>query len=381
MSEITPLRIGLEPSKPGLELRQIHEHGDALTFVREAQSNYERIEAFDVDDYEKLAELHKSSVVDLDPGQEMHFGIWDKEIFKGGISLLPYGNETELKFWLDEYAMGDGVATAALNGLVSHLEREGRLGEFNIIADIDKSNKRAIKTLRLADFIETESSDDEIQFIPIRSASASEIEFGGAVLSSHELLEFANELMYKAPEVNYFDSVAGSGCEARVRIDTDLTTVPGEVAVKFIVTEFVERKTDKSHKSHKPKKEVGDSSEIYFRRDDKYRYKLETSFSIDTSSAKIHNFAISMVVINRETGIVEARALDSYLQDTEQGPIVSKSSHTLANNKSKKSKKPNIEFTENTVLKELEEQVGLVMTHEHLDYLIKILANIRIKEA
>lgn len=360
MTERPPLKVDLGQFKSGYELRQVHEHGDALEFVREAQTNDSRIEEFDdfdVDDYDALIDLHKGEVAELKPDNEIHFGIWNENIFKGGISLLPNSKDHKvyLKFWLDKYAEGEGVATAALNGLVVHLDKERKLEAFNIVANIDSRNARAIRTLELAYFMEKWRDEDEVEFAPIWSIDAQDIELSGAVSKSNELLEFAYELMYNEPDAKYFDSKTEDGSKARVRIDSDFDTIPGDILIKFTVDEI----------NH----------------DDRYRYKLKTTFSIDPG-ADIYNFSRSIEVINRESGAIETRTLDSYLGSSRQSPAVSKNNPTVGKKrKTKKVKKFDLEMISDTHAKQLDDHLGLVMTEQHLNYLIGILANIKIKES
>jgi RimJ/RimL family protein N-acetyltransferase len=383
MTERPPLRIGLDQFKPGYELRQVHEQGDVLEFIREAQGNSERIEEFDwldIDEYTALVEL-SSQFTELSPKVGVHFGIWNEDIFKGGISLLPSKDENDedvyLKFWLEQYSVGDGVATAALNGLVTHLEKEGKLYGYNIVADIDTRNTRAIKTLQLAHFIEQWRTEDEIQFTPIWSTSAYDIDQSGVVLSSQEILEFANELMIRNPSANFFESMTGSGNKARIRIDTDSKAVPNDILLKVTVSEFINQKNKKTDI------EQGDATkDSEFVKDDRYIYKLMTTFSIDTS-AKIDNFDRSMVVAERDSGITISRSLDSYLDEKKLGRTDTATDNQQGNSKSKNAKKAPayaIDFMHTDDLNELEQHFGISMTREHLDYLIKIFANVKVKK-
>lgn len=364
MSAREPLSINLDQFKPGYTLRQIYREEDALEFVKEIKTNADYIEEhdwIDTDEYEALLNLHGQDMPLLTPGDEIHFGIWDGDICKGGISLLPdaHEGETEIKFWVDKLATGDGVACAALNGLVSYLWKNGKLAHFNIIADVDAENEKALKTLRNAYFIETSHEDDEIRFIPVLSADKESIHNSRKEIISTELLRLALEIAETEETFHVYMGEERSPSRINVIAHPQENTVDIEVFEPIDAMEF----------------EGTNGKSVVMDRSQKHSFFMRHFCKLNQSDASILDFNIKMLVKDGKTGFPEKRALA-----IPEAGVTSKGTNTSSTKKKitqmkKPRKKVTDQFLTTTLIEDFEKRINpeVALRREHLDFFLNAL--------
>lgn len=364
MSAREPLSISLDQFKPGYTLRQIYREEDALEFVKEIQANAEYIEEYDwvdTDDYDSLLTLHNQDMSILTPGDEVHFGIWDGDICKGGISLLPdaHEGETEIRFWVDKLATGDGVACAALNGLVSHLWKKGKLAHFNIIADVDAENEKALKTLRNAYFIETFHQDGVIRFVPILSADKKSIQNSRKEIISTELLHLALEVAEAEEAFHVYMGEEKSPSRINVTAHPEENTVDIEVFEPVDAMEFA----------------GSNGKSVIIDRSQKHSFVMRHFCKLNQSDASILEFNIKMLVKDRKTGFPEKGALA-----VPEAGTTSKSTNTSSTKKKivqikKPKKKITDQFLTTTLIEDFEKRINpeVALRREHLDFFLNAL--------
>ena len=148
----------------GIFLRQ-YVPADAPVIFQLIDENREHLSQHGEDTARKYPTLESvaDSIINPQNPRRLRFGIWDKDVFVGGINITPAENHTAvLGYWLGGQHQSKGYAGRSAWTLILSAFKAGKVQA--IVAHVAKTNDRSIRLLERVGFIQTTENEETLIF-------------------------------------------------------------------------------------------------------------------------------------------------------------------------------------------------------------------------